>query len=78
MLEGFILARGSVGLRQISGERPVDEIEIKASHCAHVIGAIAGLELVHLFRGELGMDKAGFHHAATSKCAGKKKPLIPK
>ena len=78
LLEGFILPWGSVCLRQISGECPVDEIEIKAAHSTHVIGAIAGLEFVHFFRGELGMDKAGFLHAVTPECAGKKKPLIPK
>lgn len=78
MLEGFILAWGSVSLRQISGERPVDEIEIKAAHGAHVIGAIAGLELVHFFRGELRVNEAGFLHSVTWQCAGKKKSLIPK
>lgn len=78
LLEGLILTRGSVCLRQISGERPVDEIEIKAAHGAHVIGAIAGLELVHFFRGELRVNEAGFLHAVTWQCAGKKKSLTPK
>lgn len=56
----------------------MDEIEIKAAHSPHVISAIAGLELVHFFRRELGVDEAGFLHAVTSMCAGKKKSLIPK
>ena len=58
LLEGLILTRGSVCLGQISGERPVDEIEIKAAHSPHVISTVAGLKLVHFFRRELGVDEA--------------------
>lgn len=55
----------------------MDEIEIEVSHSSHVIGAIASLELVHFFLGELRVNEAGFLHAVTCTSAGKKKSLIP-